>query len=102
MILFERLRLHLDERELDLFLDVGFGALDRVEHLVQLAAPGAFLADAAHLALDFGLNLATTIVEHLLSVRHSGTAVCAGAASILLGSLHDRRSFRPGPAGSPL
>ena len=38
--LVERLGLHLDERELDVFLDVGFGALDRVEHFVQLAAPG--------------------------------------------------------------
>ena len=64
--LVERLRLHLDERELDVFLDVGFGALDRVEHLVQLAAPGALFADVAHLALDLGLNLATALVEHLL------------------------------------
>src|SRR5690349_19556154 len=48
--LVERFRLHLDQRELEIFLNVGLGALDRVEHFVQLAAPGAFLAHAAHLA----------------------------------------------------
>src|SRR4051812_25284739 len=36
--LVEGFRLHLDERELQIFLDVGFGALDRVEHLVELPA----------------------------------------------------------------
>ena len=64
--LVERLGLHLDERELDVFLDVGFGALDGVEHFVELAAPGAFFAHAAHLALHFGLDFATPLVEHLL------------------------------------
>ena len=49
------------ERELDLFLDVGLGALDRVEHFVQLAAPGALFTDVAHLALDLGLDFAPTL-----------------------------------------
>src|SRR2546423_674396 len=62
----ERLRLHLDERELDVFLNVGLGALDGVEHFVELAAPRALFADAAHLALHLSLNLAPTVVEHLL------------------------------------
>src|SRR5262249_24199899 len=56
--LVERLRLHLDEREFELFLDVGFRALDSVEDLVQLAAPRPLFADATHLALNFGLDLA--------------------------------------------
>src|SRR5437660_370115 len=43
--LVERLGLHLNERELDLLLDVGLRALDRVQHLVHLAAPGAFRAN---------------------------------------------------------
>src|SRR5207237_9852677 len=36
--LVERLRLHLDERELDVFLDVDLGALALVEHVVLLVA----------------------------------------------------------------
>src|SRR5262249_15023933 len=52
--LVERLGLHLDERELELFLDVGLGAFDGIEHLVHLAAPGALFTHAAHLALHFG------------------------------------------------
>src|SRR5205807_4007253 len=34
----EGLGLHLDERKLDVFLNVGFRALDRVEHLGELTA----------------------------------------------------------------
>jgi hypothetical protein len=39
--LVERLGLHLDEREFQFLLDVGLGALDRVEDLVQFSAPAA-------------------------------------------------------------
>src|SRR5262245_50083704 len=67
--LVQRLRLHLNERELEVFLDVSLGALDGVEHVVELAAPGAFLADAAHLALNLGLNLPAPILEHALQFR---------------------------------
>src|SRR5712671_2425821 len=62
--LVQRLGLHLDEREFQFFLDVGFRALDRVEHFVQLAAPGTLFAHAAHLTLYFSLQLPTPIVEH--------------------------------------
>src|SRR5581483_9245249 len=67
--LVQRFGLHLDERELDVFLDVRFGAFDRIEHFVELAAPRALFADAAHLALDFRLQLSPTVLEHLLQFR---------------------------------
>src|SRR5438105_12327518 len=91
--LVQRLGLHLHERELEILLDVGLGALDRVEHLIQLASPGALFAHAAHFALDLGLDLATPFGQHLFELaitrpRHLG--VCAR----LLDLLHDRRSFR--------
>src|SRR5262245_17037429 len=38
--------LHLHQGELDVFLDVGLGALDRVEHLIELPAPRAFFPNA--------------------------------------------------------
>src|SRR5476651_2364889 len=66
--LVQRLGLHLNEGELQVFLDVGFRALDCVEHFVQLAAPGTFFAHAAHLALDFSLQLAAPIVKHRLQI----------------------------------
>src|SRR5580765_3995714 len=92
--LVQGLGLHLDQRELQLFLDVGFRALDGVEHFVQLAAPRAFLTHAAHLALDFSLQLATPIVEHRFQIRVAGPGL--RRRRFLLLSLHDRRSFRPG------
>src|SRR5476649_2775121 len=69
----ERLGLHLHQGELELFLDVGFGAFDRVEHFVQLAAPAALFTDAAHLTLHFGVDFTTTLVEHVLEVGIAGT-----------------------------
>src|SRR3954470_13833233 len=75
--LVERLGLHLDERELDVVLDVRFGALDGVEHFL-LAAPGAFRPDVAHLAFDFSLNLAATLLEHSLQFAVSGLRRCLG------------------------
>src|SRR4051812_13917707 len=59
--LVQRFRFHLNEGELQVFLDVGFGAFNRVEHLIELAAPGAFLAYAAHLTLHFSLNFTPTV-----------------------------------------
>src|SRR5262245_49639861 len=70
--LVERLRLHLDEREFQIFLNIRLGALNRVEHLVQLPAPSAFLADAANLALDLRVKLPTPTVEHLLEFGVAG------------------------------
>src|SRR5262252_4726555 len=58
--LVERLRLHLDERQLDVFLDIGLRAFDGVEHVAQLA-DFAGRADIAHLALHLGLQFAPTI-----------------------------------------
>src|SRR6186997_2138352 len=50
--LVEGLRLHLNKGELQIFLDVGLGALDGIKHFVELAAPRALFADTAHLALN--------------------------------------------------
>src|SRR5262245_2058274 len=68
----ERFRLHLDQGELEIFLDVGLSALDRVEHLVQLAAPRPLFPDSAHFALNFGLNFTAPAVEHLLEFGIAG------------------------------
>src|SRR5204863_3665387 len=70
--LVERLGLHLDESELDVILDVGLGALDRVEDFVLLAAPRAFGPNIAHLAFDLGLDFAPTLLEHSLQLAVSG------------------------------
>jgi len=64
--LVERLRLHLNESQLDVFLDVGLGTLDIVQHVVQFAAPRPLGSHMAHLALDFGVNLTPPVIEHLL------------------------------------
>src|SRR5712691_1622779 len=71
--LVERLRLHLDEREFDVLLNVGLGALDRVEHFVELAAPSALSPHVPHFALVLGLNLPPTLLEHLLEVAIAGS-----------------------------
>src|SRR5262249_34287251 len=61
----QRLGLHLDERELDLVLDVGFGAFGRVENALN-GAPGALRADVAHPTLDLAHDLAAALLEHSL------------------------------------
>src|SRR5437899_6175326 len=96
--LVQRLGLHLDERELQIFLDVGLSALDRIEDLVELAAPRALLADAPHLHLHFCVVFTAAFAEHLLQfgIARPGHPRCRFR---LGGVLHDRRSFRPGPAG---
>src|SRR5881397_3808778 len=43
--LVERFRLHLNQRELDIFLDVGLRTLHRIEDLRLLAAPAPLCAD---------------------------------------------------------
>ena len=63
--LVERLRLHLDEGELDVFLDVDFGALALVEHLAVLAAVGPHVANPA---LHLVHQLAAAVLEHLLQL----------------------------------
>src|SRR5258706_1032224 len=62
--LVQRLRLHLDQRELDVVLDVGFRALDRVEDLVLLVAPRAFFARVPDFVLDLGANFPPAVNEH--------------------------------------
>ena len=61
-----------DERKLEVFLNVGLGAFDGVEDLVQLAAPGAFLANAPHFALHFGMDFTAPLVEHLFQLAIAG------------------------------
>src|SRR5262245_23119754 len=60
--LVERLALHLNERELDVFLNVDFGALALVEHIALLAAVRAHVANSA---LNLGHQLAAAVLEHL-------------------------------------
>src|SRR5262249_5304939 len=65
------LGLHLDERELDVVLDVGLGTLDRIKHLV-LAAHRRFSTDVANLALDLRLDFPPTLFEHLFQLVVTG------------------------------
>src|SRR2546426_9682903 len=69
----ERLRLHLDQRELDVLLNVGLGALHGIEHFVELAAPGTLSPHVAHFALNLGLNLALAPLKHLLELAIAGS-----------------------------
>ena len=96
--LVQRLRLHLDQRELDVVLDVGFRALDRVEHLVQLAAPGALGAHVAHLTLHFGLDFTTTVFEHPLQFGITGPVRCCPVPAFIVAS-HDAAPSSPRRAG---
>src|SRR5438105_10394344 len=84
--LIERLGLHLDERELDVFLDVGFRALDGIINFGQLR-DFAGRADIAHLALNLGLQFAPTTLEHLL--EFAITSRPAGLAGFRIHPLHD-------------
>src|SRR5215510_11513032 len=63
----EGLRLHLDKSELDVFLDIGFRTLTRIENLgkLRVLAGGS---DVAHLALHLGLEFPTTAQKHLLEL----------------------------------
>ncbi len=68
--LVQRLRLHLDERELDVVLDVGLGALHRVQHtLVRVVRP--FGSHVADLLLDLLHDLAAALLEDALEFRIS-------------------------------
>ena len=63
----QRLGLHLDERELDVFLNVGFRRLHRVDDAGGDAA-GAFGPDVLDARLHFVQDLATTVLEHSLQL----------------------------------
>src|SRR4029079_9166140 len=63
--LVERLGLHLDERELDLVLDVQLGRFRGVEHALDGTA-GAFRAHAAHPPLHLAVDLAAAFLEDAL------------------------------------
>src|SRR5215212_1382359 len=67
----QRLGLHLDQRELDVFLDVRFRAFARVEHVVHFQRV-ALRAHVADLALHLADDLAAAILEDLLQVRIPG------------------------------
>jgi len=96
--LVERFRLHLDEGELDVFLDVGLRTLDRVQDLVELSAPGPFGPDIPHLALHFGMQLVPALIEHLpqLCISRPGR----GPVGVLTVP-HDCPSFLQCPLGPP-
>src|SRR5438034_3423999 len=98
--LVERLRLHLDERELDVLLNVGLGALHGVEHFVELAAPGALSSHVAHFALNLGLNLALALLEHPLELAIAGSRRLV--ASCLLDFPHDAAPSYAQPFGPRL
>ena len=72
--LVERFRLHLDQRQLDVFLDVDFGGLALIHHFVRLLR--AVGADAANLPLHFGDELALTLLEHVLEFVVPGALGC--------------------------
>src|SRR4051795_6481683 len=61
----ERFRLHLDEGEFDLVLDVQLGALRGVQDPLARVA-GAFRAHVAHASLDFAYDLAAALLEDSL------------------------------------
>src|SRR5260221_8745270 len=65
--LVQRLRLHLDQREFDVVLDVGFGGLRRVQHALAFARR-ALGAHVAHLDLNLVQDLATTLLENALQL----------------------------------
>src|SRR5215831_4957815 len=76
----ERLRLHLDERQLDVFLNIGLRALTRIEDFRKLRdlASGP---DVAHLVLNLRLKLAPTAQQHLLELviaAVTGRCGCGG------------------------
>src|SRR4029453_16323290 len=88
--LVERLGLHLNERQLDVFLDVGFRALDGVEDLGLLAAPRSLGPDIAHLALDLCPQFRPALYKHLLEL---GIARPSHLRSVgLLDFLRDRHN----------
>src|SRR6185369_136722 len=61
----ECLRLHLNERELDVFLNVDLGALALIQHVAFFAA---LSPDVANLSLDRIQQFAAALFEHLLEL----------------------------------
>ena len=66
--LVERLGLHLDQRELDVVLDVRLGGLGRVEHAVRRVVR-ALAPDVPNLALHRAHDLAPALLEDVLQLR---------------------------------
>src|SRR4029450_7315062 len=64
----ERFRLHLDEGELDVILDVRLGRLGRVEHAVGWAV-GTLGTDVADLLVHGAHDLAAAFLEDVLELR---------------------------------
>src|SRR5213078_2495400 len=65
--LVQRLRLHLDQREFDLVLNIQLRALGRVEHALDGAAR-ALRAHVAHPALDLTHDFAAALLEDALQL----------------------------------
>src|SRR6187401_1781373 len=63
----QRLRLHLNQGELDVVLDVRFGGFGRVKHALCLAR-GPIGPDVAHLLLDLVRDFTTTFLEDPLEL----------------------------------
>src|SRR5258708_5242685 len=96
--LVERFRLHLDERELDVFLDVVLRALAGVEHFGELV-DFTRCANVAHLALNLGLQLPPASFEHLLELVIPGLAYGRRYRCRLLMSPHDAAPSLPRLSG---
>src|SRR5215467_11652125 len=82
----ERLRLHLNESQLDVFLNIGLRTLTGIEHLGELRdLTGG--PNVAHLVLDLRVKLTPTAHQHLLELvipAAPGRLSCA-----VLNVLHD-------------
>jgi DnaK suppressor protein len=89
----QRFRLHLDERELDIFLDIDFRRFTRVEDLMVLI--GTLGANVTDLALNFVHDLALALDEHPLQIVIPGASRRFGNCNFSLLSFgrHDSRSF---------
>jgi hypothetical protein len=61
------LRLHLDQGEFDIVLDIRFRRLSRIQHALPLAET-AFGPHVTHLLLHLGQDLATAFLEDLLEL----------------------------------
>src|SRR5262249_2266399 len=85
--LVKRFRLHLDERELDVILNVGLGRLSSIEHALRFTQR-SFGAHVAHLHLDLVQNLSTALLEDLPKL------LVSFAPHLYLGWLLHRRTLR--------
>ena len=67
----ERLGLHLNQRKLDVFLNIGLGAFARVQDFVHLA-PRISFALIPDAALHFAQDLLAALLEHPLQIGIAG------------------------------